>query len=202
MLTELPFSPVSLPSLSHPDAERIETQSRTRGHAAGYAAGIRAAQKEQAEQQAVRDAEYGEAMNAGLAEIERAVATLAAAARAADARTALVVQESQDALAAATIELAEAVLGHELSDGDRSARSALARALGTVPRAEVTGVRLNPQDLERLDPDVVAQAGVDLIADPSLLPGDALALLPDGYLDARIGAALGRAKAALAGDLA
>jgi flagellar assembly protein FliH len=197
MLTELPFRPVSLPSLSHPDADRIETQSKTRGHAAGYAAGLRAAEKEIQEQQAARDAEHAEAMRVGRATIERAVEALAAATRSADAMTLPVVQESQDILAAAAIELAEAILGHELSDGDRSARAALRRALDAVPPAELTSVRMNPDDLALIDPDLRASAGVEIVADASLQPGDAIALMPDGYLDARIGTALSRAKAAL-----
>jgi flagellar assembly protein FliH len=200
MLTELPFSAVSLPNLGSPDADRIETQSRTRGHAAGYAAGLRAAEKELLEQQGARDAEHAEAMRAGRAAIERALAVLAAAARAADARLVPVLQESEHALAAAAIDLAEAVLGHELSDGDRSARAALGRALGTVSSTELSSIRMNPADLALIDAELRARAGVELIADASLQRGDAIASMPDGYLDARIGTALSRARAALIGS--
>ena len=43
-------------------------------------------------------------------------------------------------------------------------------------------------------PDV---AGLELVADPSLAPGDAVGRHPDGYLDARVATALARARAAL-----
>ena len=45
-------------------------------------------------------------------------------------------------------------------------------------------------------PDVV---GLELVADPTLAPGDAIGRHPDGYLDARITTALSRARAALLG---
>ncbi|MET0934135.1 MAG: FliH/SctL family protein [Mycetocola sp.] len=199
MLTELSFHPVSLPSLAHHDADRIETQSRTRGHAAGYAAGLRAAEKERLEQRAACEAEHAEVLRAARASVESALTALAAAIRSADARMLPVLQASDDTLAAAALDLAEAVLGHELADGDRSARAALGRALGAVPTAELTSIRMNPGDLALIDPELRASAGVDLVADGALHPGDALALLPDGYVDARIGTALARARAALLG---
>ena len=195
------FSTVSVPQLSHPGSELIAAQSRTRGHSAGYVAGLRAAQKDSLEQQATLRAEHDEALRLGRAAVERAVEVLAAATRAADTRILPVVQETQDAIAAAAIDLAEAILGHELSHGDRSARSALDRVLGTVPASALTGIRMNPDDLALLEPGVYTQTAVELIADPSLKRGDAIADLPDGYLDARIGSALARAKAALLGDL-
>lgn len=200
MLTELPFRAVSLPTLSHHDADRIETQSRTRGHAAGYAAGLRAAEKERLEQRAACEAEHAEALRAARAFVESALTALAAAVRSADARMLPVLQESEDALASAAIDLAEAVLGRELSDGDRSARAALGRALGAVPPADLTSIRMNPADLAMIDPELRAHAGVPLLPDATLQPGDALAVLPDGYVDARIGTALSRAKAALLGS--
>jgi flagellar assembly protein FliH len=200
MLTELAFCAVSLPSLGDPDADRIETQSRTRGHAAGYAAGLRAAEEERLERRAACEAEHAEVLRAGRASVASALEALAAAVRSADTRMLPVLQESEHALAAAAIDLAEAVLGHELSDGDRSARAALRRALGAARGAELTSVRMNPADLARIDPELRAGAGVNLVADATLQPGDALALLPDGYIDATIGAALARAKAALLGS--
>lgn len=200
MLTELAFSAVSLPSLSHPDAERTETQARTRGHAAGYAAGLRAAEKELREKQTALEAEHAELLRAGRVRVERALDALAAATRAADARTLPVLRESEATLAAAAIDLAEAIIGHELSDGDRSARAALGRALGVVTSSDLTSIRMNPSDLALIDPDLRDGAGVDLVADATLQPGDALALLPDGYVDARIGTALARARAALLGS--
>jgi flagellar assembly protein FliH len=59
---------------------------------------------------------------------------------------------------------------------------------------------LNPGDLALIDPEVRARSGVALVADASLQPGDAIADMPNGYLDARIGTALSRAKATLLGS--
>ncbi|MET0934330.1 MAG: FliH/SctL family protein [Mycetocola sp.] len=194
------FSTLSVPRLSHPGSDRMLAQSMARGHSAGYAAGLRAAQESAEEQRAAHQAEHDETVRLGRAAVERAVEALAIAARAADARILPIVQESQDAIAAAAIDLAEAILGHELAHGERSARSALDRALGAVPASALTSIRMNPQDLACLEPGAAANAGVELVADPSLQRGDAIADLPDGYLDARIGTALERAKSALIGD--
>ncbi|MET0859803.1 MAG: FliH/SctL family protein [Microbacterium sp.] len=192
------FSTLSVPRLSNPGSEVILAQSKARGHSAGYAAGLRAAQKVAREQRAAHQAEHDEKMQLGRAAVERAVEALASAARAADARALPIVQESQDAIAAAAIDLAEAILGHELAHGERSARSALNRALGTVPASALTSIRMNPDDLALLEHGEAG--GVELVADSSLQRGDAIAELPDGYLDARIGTALARAKAALLGE--
>ena len=100
----------------------------------------------------------------------------------------------------AALELATAVLGCELADAERSARAALARVLDTPVPAGLQTVRLHPRDLEALRTAGVVPgiAGVELVADPHLAPGDAVGEHPDGFLDARIGAALDRARAALA----
>ncbi|HEV7848760.1 MAG TPA: FliH/SctL family protein [Mycetocola sp.] len=200
MLTEPSFRALSFPSLGRTDTERIETEARTRGHAAGYAAGLRVAEKAMLEQELARDAEHAEQLRAGQAAVEQAIELLTTAVRSADARLLPILQESQDTLAAAAIDLAEAVIGHELSDGPGSARAALLRALDAVAPAEPSSVRLNPGDLALIDPEVRARSGVALVADASLQPGDAIADMPNGYLDARIGTALSRAKATLLGS--
>jgi flagellar assembly protein FliH len=47
---------------------------------------------------------------------------------------------------------------------------------------------------------VRAAAGVLFSADASIARGDAIAMLPFGYLDARIATAVARARAAILGD--
>jgi len=56
---------------------------------------------------------------------------------------------------------------------------------------------MNPADLATLGPDVLAAAGVTFTPDATLARGDAMTQFPDGYLDARIGSALARVKAAI-----
>ncbi|ACL40950.1 conserved hypothetical protein [Pseudarthrobacter chlorophenolicus A6] len=193
----------------------------TQGHAAGYAAGLRAAAAEQERQTLQRRAEYDAALASARESSDRAVALLAAAGAAFQERFELVLQDAEAVLAAGTIDLAEAVLGYELLDGERTASAALRRALGTGSRGgnpggngngsdvnpgqrtgpDVAAVSLNPADLHILEATgavtAARAAGVEVVPDPALSRGDAVARYPNGWLDARLGAALDRARAAL-----
>ncbi|NKX53612.1 FliH/SctL family protein [Arthrobacter mobilis] len=200
MSTEARFSPLSYPALPDSRQERVEEQARARGHAAGYAAGLRAAAVAVKEQQARLQAEHEAAVRNGQARVEQTVQALNMAVRALQQRTVPVLADAQDTLAAAALELAEAVLGCELADGGRGARAAVARVLQQVDAASVQKVRMHPADLTVLDPDVRGRAGVEFVPDSSLARGDAVAEFADGYLDAKIGTALARAKAALLGE--
>lgn len=179
--------------------------SRAAGYAAGYAGGYSAGAREAAraaevEAERVR-AELVLAESRRADDHRTALATLAAAARAAADRALPVLAEAEQSLIAAAVELATAVLGRELSDAETSARAALGRVLAAAPGAGLHTVRLHPRDLDTLraldatgDP---ALTGVELVADLSLAPGDAVGEFPEGVLDARIGAALERARAEL-----
>jgi flagellar assembly protein FliH len=196
-----PFSALTFPSLRDEGSSGDES-SRARGHAAGYTAGLRAAAADVEARIARNDAEHAAAVLHQQARVGRAVALLGAAATALHERTVPVLQEAEDTLVATAVELAEAILGHELGDADTSARSALRRALiSGADDVSGTGrphaVRMNPHDLALIDLVTRADAGVDFIADLTLARGDAMAEFPDGFLDARIGTALARAKAAL-----
>lgn len=196
----LDFLPVTFPSLSTAGRERADADSRAAGHAAGYAAGLRAAGAELAGQRAALDAEHRAAISHERARTDRAIAVLAAAAAALDGRLLPIVSDAQDAIAASALDLAEAIIGAELADDERSAKAAVARVLSAVDPATVITVRLNPLDLGVLDEAVRASAGVHFTADASVARGDALADLPVGYLDARIGTAVARARAAILGE--
>ncbi|HSP76232.1 MAG TPA: hypothetical protein VLO31_08465 [Cryobacterium sp.] len=203
---------MSFPSLRD-ERDAGDDASRARGHAAGYAAGLRAAAADVEARVAHLDAEQEAAVRHGQARVDRAVVLLASAAAALHERTVPVIQEAEDTLVATALELAEAILGHSLGDADASARAALGRALGSVttgtdgtavPSAALGtlrphSVRMNPADLDLIDLVTRADAGVAFTADAALARGDAIAEFPDGFLDARIGSALARAKAALHG---
>lgn len=199
MSTEARFSPMNFPPLRDNRHERAEEQARARGHAAGYAAGLQAAAAEVKEQKARLQAEHEAVVQNSRLRVERTVQALNAAVRALQQRTEPVLAQAQDTLAAAAMELAEAVLGCELADGERSARAALSRALAGVDAATVQTVRMHPVDLSMLDPEVRRQAGVQFVPDATLERGDAVTEFADGYLDAKIDSALARAKAALRG---
>ncbi|MET4705663.1 FliH/SctL family protein [Frigoribacterium sp. UYMn621] len=197
----LDFFPMTFPALpATPEQDRADADNRAAGHAAGYAAGLRAAGAELAGQRAALDAEHRAALLHDAARTDRAIAVLAAAARALDSRLLPIVTDAQDAIAASALDLAETIIGVELADGEGSARAALTRALAVVDPAVITTVRMNPLDLGVLDDAVRAASGVSFTADASIARGDAIADLPLGYLDARIATAVARARAAMLGD--
>ncbi len=202
----LDFFPMTFPSLpATPQQDRADADSRAAGHAAGYAAGLRAAGAELAGQKAALDAEHRAALLHNTARTDRAVAVLTAAALALERRLLPVVTDAQDAIAVSALDLAETIIGAELTDGERSATAALGRALAVVDPMTITTIRLNPLDLGVLDRAVLdgtvrAISGVSLTADASIARGDAIADLPLGFLDARIATAVARARAAILGD--
>jgi len=195
------------------DRARIERQWQARGHAAGYTEGLRAAAAAVDERVARLEADHAERMRAAGRQHDRTLAALTAAVRALETRTVPVLHDVEDTLLDAAIDLAEAIIGHALADQAAAVRSALGRTeVGAAPASPATGrtigdgvgqtVRLNPHDLAALDVAAVAAAGVTLVADANLASGDAVSEFPDGYLDARIGSALRRARAALTGGTA
>jgi flagellar assembly protein FliH len=199
MSTDTVFSELTYPSLVTAGAEEETERARVRGHAAGYAAGLRAAEADAAilaeRARAERDALRGDA---GIALASALVALEAAAARVQDI-AALVLADADAALAAASIELAESILGRELADDEASARVAMARAMSSVDPDAVLDVRLSPVDLAVLGGSGIGVNGiagstVRLIADPTLDRGDAVVDVPEGRVDARISSALERAR--------
>lgn len=200
MSIDVAFTRMTFPSLRDGAGDRVESEARTRGHSAGYIQGLRAATIEADRRQLVREAEHAEAARVAMQRLESTIATLAAATRALEQRTVPVISDAQDVLASAALDIAEAVVGHELADHSGSARSALVRALTEVDTTLVQVVRLNPTDLAGLDDTVRAAAGVTFVADPTLSRGDAVTEFADGYLDARIATAVDRVRSALLGE--
>ncbi|MBI9114573.1 FliH/SctL family protein [Sanguibacter suaedae] len=184
------------------DGRVRDTQDRARvaGYAEGFAAGSRAAAESTRLLHERLRSEAAAAQAARTAELRGAVAALESAAQAAAARVVPVVDEARELLYSRAFDLARAIVGHELSDTQASARSALARALDVPHEIAVQTVRLNPADLAALTtagPPAEAR-GVELVADPTLAPGDAVSTFDGGFLDARVETAFSRALAALA----
>lgn len=197
--TETVIRPLEFTAVSDPVQERIHEKARLRGHSAGFAAGAAegtralAAERTLAAHQAAADA------RAAAARTEYVLSVLRSASEAMFTRAAPVSESMDNALAAAALQLAEAILGHELADGATSARAALARATGTATPSPVHTVRMHPDDLGVLDGPTREAAGVAFVADASLLRGDAIADYADGFLDARLSASLDRMRFALTG---
>ena len=191
------FSTLSYPALRNPASESRDDQARVAGHAAGYAAGLREAEAHVAARVAALEADTSASITHGRARVDLAVALLNSAVAALDSRTVPVLESAHAALAEGAMLIAETVVASELSDAGVAARSALHRALDSVDIGLVHTVRMNPSDLATLGPEVLAAAGVTFVPDAGLARGDAETHFPDGYLDARIGSALARVKAAI-----
>ncbi|TFB95972.1 hypothetical protein E3O42_17665 [Cryobacterium adonitolivorans] len=185
------------------DRVRLERQWQARGHTAGYTEGLRAAAAAVDLRVASLEAEHAELMRAAAQQRDRRLEVLNAAVRALEIRTVPVLRDAEETLLGAAIDLAEAIIGHALADEATAVRSALGRTHSGVEAGSPVGhtVRLNPHDLAVLDASTVAGSGVTLVADATLARGDAVSEFPDGYLDARIGSALQRARAVLAGGV-
>ncbi|MCZ2403318.1 hypothetical protein IV498_09010 [Paenarthrobacter sp. Z7-10] len=192
------FTPISFSPVEGTPPDGPGTPGYIRGHSIGYTFGMRAADAESKSRLAVMEAEHAAMLSQLQATMEQAVAGMHAAVTAVNAVLLPVVTEAQEVLLAASVELAEAVLGRELSEGDNGARAALTRALVHRGAAGAYTVRMHPADLAQLDEDTRAEADVKFIPDAGLQRGDAMAEFEHGYLDARIGTALARAKDALA----
>ncbi|WP_448070892.1 FliH/SctL family protein [Georgenia yuyongxinii] len=206
MSAEPAFAPARFAAAT-PESAAASTAGAS-GYAAGYAAGFNAGSKAAAvaaaDAERRREAEEAARAARRAADAESALTVLAQTAAAARARTAPVVGQALETLARAAVELAEALLGAELADDDTSARTALTRALTEAGEDDVVRVRLNPDDHAHLRAMLEAQpgtldipAGIELVPDPALGRGDAVSELTEGFLDARLGTAVARARAAL-----
>ncbi|ALE04205.1 hypothetical protein AL755_00320 (plasmid) [Arthrobacter sp. ERGS1:01] len=193
-----PVVATSAQSRVHADAK---ASGYTQGHAAGYAAGLQLAALDAADERARTAAEHARVLAALNARTNAELAALRTAGQALGLRTAPVLADAEQTLFACALELAQALLGSELRDGETSARAALARALDHDGADVPLRIRMNPSDIATLTGlDAGTAAGVDLAPDPALNPGDAIAEFPHGYLDATIAAAVARARTALLGD--
>jgi flagellar assembly protein FliH len=191
-----PFAALAFPVLRDTDFTEVAERARVQGHAAGYAAGRREATATLDAELAALHAEQADVLAAARAEIATAAALLRSASAAWSEAAQSAGDVADQAVLAAAVELATLIVGAELADHERSALAAARRALATASDVPVQALHLHPADLA-----VVAAAGdiagVRLVPDPTLQRGDALADLPDGVVDARIGTAVDRVRLAL-----
>lgn len=191
------FVPVPLSAASSPSATSLAEQDSARavGYAQGWAAGRRAAAVDRAREAA------DEAQRARLRE-QAVESALIAVRRAADQLGATVVARSEELtglIVDGAIELAAAVLGRELALSCDPGLEAVRRAVAEMPAGRPVVVHLNPGDLAALD-TAAATGGaheVRLVGDPALGRGDAVAVQDDTTVDARVAAALERARTVL-----
>lgn len=194
------FRPSPLGGVLATRSDSDSDAARAAGWAAGWAAGSRAAAEAGALQRHTIDEAQRTAELVRSARTDAALTLLGRAAEAITRQLVPVLAQATATLDDGAVTLAQAVLGRELADSDDGGRLALARALSLPPDVEVQTVRVHPLDLQVLiGAGVMADlpAGVELVADRNLSPGDAVAEFPDGFLDARIGTAVERARRAL-----
>ncbi|HEV7685518.1 MAG TPA: FliH/SctL family protein, partial [Acidimicrobiia bacterium] len=135
-------------------------------------------------------------------------------------RQALELTDLEDTLARTAVDLASAIIGRELQISASPGADALARALALVPAGSMAVARLHPADaavLAEAEAGAVAGIGavaggylvargsgtpasVTIIADPAVEPGGCILEVGESRIDAQLGPALDRVRAALLGD--
>jgi flagellar assembly protein FliH len=105
----------------------------------------------------------------------------------------------EDQVVAAAMQIAEVLVGRVLAEPDGRGRDAIARALALAPVHGDVVARLHPADIAVLgDPESLAPGRVlTIVPDPSLSPGDCVVDVAACRIDARISAALERAREVL-----
>ncbi len=180
--------------------------ARTAGFTAGWAAGARAASDAAAVERNRLMADHQDREAQRDAMTAQALAALGHAVDQWNRKALPVLDEATRTLYLAALDLAAAVLQREIEPGSSSARTLLDRALSTPMEAAPSVLRLHPDDLLHVNlliesGQAEVPAGLRLVADARLSPGDAITEHEDGALDARISTALARAKEILLGDL-
>lgn len=200
MSTSGSFAPLVFPELATPVTGEIAERARVQGHAAGYAAGRREAGEVLERDRAAQRAQADHLLATEIVRLRSAAAALEAAAGRLAAQQSAVRAVTDEAMLAGAVDIAELVLGRELHDRPGSAVAAVRRALAEAQEATVLAVRLHPDDLPLVAAIAEEFPALRFAADPMLDRGDAVADLVDGRVDARIGAALERVRAAVTGE--
>lgn len=191
------FSPSVFPRLHAAGLSAEREQARVRGYAEGHAEGFRAASAAVAAAHA--QAEDERLARAAVADrtLQQAVDALHAAARALGDRERDLTATAQMQVLEHAVELAELILAGELADAETSATAVVRRTMSVVDPSLVRELRVHPDDRVTLERHDALPAPFTFVADETLSPGDAVILLESGHIDARIGAALERARRAL-----
>lgn len=94
------------------------------------------------------------------------------------------------------LEIAEMVLMREVATASDPGRDAIVRCLTEVTATESAVLRLNPADLAALGTfdDLLVDRSFELVPDPAVASGDAVADTTTGSVDARLRGALGRVR--------
>jgi flagellar assembly protein FliH len=118
----------------------------------------------------------------------------ALAVREATART-----DIEDEVVRVAMQIAEVIVGHDLAEPDGRGRDAIARALSLAPAHGEITARLHPADIAVLGDAATLAPGraLAIVPDPSLTPGDCVLDVASCRIDARVSAAIERAREVL-----
>jgi flagellar assembly protein FliH len=178
---------------------RVRAQSQASGYAAGWAQGLREAREVAAAEAARVVAGRAQVIEMHRRRIERALQAIGRAADSLEERAVPVAHEIEQQIVATAFTIAEAVLARELRTAAEPGREALTRVLALAPSSGPVTVRLNPADRLTIGESELVMDGrtVSLVDDPSLGPGDAVALCDATTVDARLSPALDRVREVL-----
>jgi flagellar assembly protein FliH len=162
------------------------------GKAVGYADGYQAG-NEAAAAAALRVAEEREAR------LRDALEALTVAATECSTRQAASIADMESTIVDAVFDLAQTLLGRELSHTRTPGRDALARALSMVRDHGPVTARLHPDDIATVGDLAELAPGrvIELVADPNIEPAGCVVEAGSMRVDAQLGPALERAKRAL-----
>ena len=182
-------------------AAKAAVEGRAEGFTQGYADGLARAAADTAADLAVLTEQHAAEHETQLAGMVSAVRALEAAARDLEARTAPAAAELERLAMSFAVELATALLGRELALSATPALDAVRRALAFAPVDGDLLVRLNPADAAVAADAVRAAApgrSVEIAADASVEIGGCIVDAGACHVDAQLGPALERVRAALA----
>lgn len=187
-IAEYHAAPVEVVSSPVVDAAVIEGRSR------GYVDGLKAAQEHADALEATRRAEHEALLRHTRERTDQALASLGYAAAQLTASMEHALDRAEETVFEIACYVAEVILGAELSDASVAARTAIHRALTAATPSPVHTIRLHPAAEQVATSATQVPAGVVLQADPALPPGGAVAVYPDGWLEAGVEDALGRVR--------
>lgn len=210
------FEAYQVPGRPDEAVVKVREAAKAAGYAQGWAAGLAQAAERAAVERAVeREMADLAARNAELHRVRalaRAQDAVLAAARGLLDREDPHVGALADTVLELALDLAGAVLDRELSLTASPALDAVQRALRPLDPDQPVTVRVHPEDLSVLQGDDLKRTGgpaeapsvsfassVRFTADPTLQPGDAVAVQGDTEVDARLRASVSRALEALVG---
>ena len=185
----------------------VRRAAAAEGYAAGHAAGMQAgtARAQMAAEAIAAAAAQAAAVTAAKTDI--ALGALRAAASALEASVLPTLQGAEDVVLQTAVELAEALVGRELTftaeQGRAPGLDAVGRALASMPGTAPVTVRLSPADMAALDLTAAAALPsasgrpVEFIKDFGVERGGAIAQCDAVQIDAQLGAAMARIRAVL-----